>query len=75
MDLRNLRLDLPLKDIKSANVDSIGQLLQGFFDFYAYRFRSLHGVVTVDRVCGDWLIYCLCMQCHADRVSFLLGDV
>ncbi|KAK7116384.1 poly(A) RNA polymerase GLD2-like [Littorina saxatilis] len=46
-DVKNLRLDEPLPELRSKNDDSLGKLFQGFLDYYALQFRSDTDVISV----------------------------
>ncbi|XP_076443824.1 poly(A) RNA polymerase GLD2-like isoform X2 [Babylonia areolata] len=51
VDLRNLRLDEPLHHKPSQNRDSLGQLFQGFLDYYTFTFRPEFEVISIRRGC------------------------
>ncbi|KAL8604442.1 hypothetical protein ACOMHN_042271 [Nucella lapillus] len=51
VDLRNLQLDEPLFHKPSENRDSLGQLFQGFLNYYAFTFRPEYDVVSVRHGC------------------------
>ena len=59
VDLRNLRLDEPLQDLGCKNTDSLGKLLQGFLNYYAFTFRS-----------GSSLVRCSGILIHSDVYNY-----